>query len=100
MLGSNSVKYLNSGGGGNLQNNSVFHFYDNERKVKSFMESGRYKEDDTEGFDVPFFDLESMLVATAYFSNANKLGQGGFGPVYKVISFIRYRSQPISAGFC
>ncbi|KAB2610565.1 G-type lectin S-receptor-like serine/threonine-protein kinase [Pyrus ussuriensis x Pyrus communis] len=66
-----------------VQKNSVLHFYDSGRKVKSFIESGRSKDDDTEGFDVPFFDLESILVATNYFSNANKLGQGGFGPVYK-----------------
>ncbi|XP_050134940.1 G-type lectin S-receptor-like serine/threonine-protein kinase At4g03230 isoform X1 [Malus sylvestris] len=66
-----------------VQKNSVLHFYDSGRKVKSFIESGRFKDDDTEGFDVPFFDLESILVATDYFSNANKLGQGGFGPVYK-----------------
>lgn len=34
--------------------------------------------------DVPFYDLESILSATDNFSDANKLGQGGFGPVYKV----------------
>ena len=33
----------------------------------------------------PFLDLESILVATDSFSDANKLGQGGYGPVYKVI---------------
>ncbi|PRQ55808.1 putative protein kinase RLK-Pelle-DLSV family [Rosa chinensis] len=57
--------------------------HDSERKVKNLIESGRFKDDDTEGIDVPSFDLESILVATTYFSNANKLGQGGFGPVYK-----------------
>uniref|UniRef100_M1AFZ1 Receptor-like serine/threonine-protein kinase n=3 Tax=Solanum tuberosum TaxID=4113 RepID=M1AFZ1_SOLTU len=35
--------------------------------------------------DVPYFCLETILVATDNFSNANKLGQGGFGPVYKGI---------------
>ncbi|KAM3221984.1 hypothetical protein P3L10_021254 [Capsicum annuum] len=33
--------------------------------------------------DVPFFSLNSILVATENFSNASKLGRGGFGPVYK-----------------
>ncbi|KAL3624701.1 hypothetical protein CASFOL_031369 [Castilleja foliolosa] len=33
--------------------------------------------------DVPFYDLNIILSATDNFSNANKLGQGGFGPVYK-----------------
>ena len=62
----------------------MLQLYDSERRVKSLIESGRFKGDDAKGIDVPFFDLESILVATAYFSNANKLGQGGFGPVYKV----------------
>ncbi|KAK6797553.1 hypothetical protein RDI58_005255 [Solanum bulbocastanum] len=40
-------------------------------------------EDDKKRIDLPFFNLESILVATDNFSDANKLGQGGFGPVYK-----------------
>lgn len=31
------------------------------------------------------FDLNSISVATDNFSDANKLGQGGFGAVYKVV---------------
>ncbi|KAL3624697.1 hypothetical protein CASFOL_031365 [Castilleja foliolosa] len=33
--------------------------------------------------DVPLYDLNIILSATDNFSDANKLGQGGFGPVYK-----------------
>ncbi|GFP93767.1 g-type lectin s-receptor-like serine/threonine-protein kinase at4g03230 [Phtheirospermum japonicum] len=33
--------------------------------------------------DVPFYNLNIILSATDNFSDANKLGQGGFGPVYK-----------------
>ncbi|XP_016492884.1 G-type lectin S-receptor-like serine/threonine-protein kinase At4g03230 isoform X2 [Nicotiana tabacum] len=40
-------------------------------------------EDDKRQIDVPFFSLNSILVATDNFSNATKLGRGGFGPVYK-----------------
>ncbi|KAH0651906.1 hypothetical protein KY284_031818 [Solanum tuberosum] len=40
-------------------------------------------EDDKKRIDVPFFSLNSILVATENFSNASKLGRGGFGPVYK-----------------
>lgn len=29
--------------------------------------------------------FESVALATDYFSDANKLGEGGFGPVYKVL---------------
>lgn len=31
-----------------------------------------------------FFDLAALKEATDDFSEANKLGEGGFGPVYKV----------------
>ncbi|XP_048319086.2 G-type lectin S-receptor-like serine/threonine-protein kinase At1g11410 isoform X2 [Ziziphus jujuba] len=33
--------------------------------------------------DLPFFDLRTLITATDNFSVANKLGQGGFGSVYK-----------------
>lgn len=33
--------------------------------------------------DVRFFDLSTVVAATDNFSSANKLGQGGFGSVYK-----------------
>ncbi|XP_024028214.1 G-type lectin S-receptor-like serine/threonine-protein kinase At1g61490 [Morus notabilis] len=33
--------------------------------------------------ELPMFDFNRILVATDYFSTGNKLGQGGFGPVYK-----------------
>lgn len=31
------------------------------------------------------YDLSTLQAATENFSDENKLGQGGFGPVYKVI---------------
>ncbi|KAK4354249.1 hypothetical protein RND71_026443 [Anisodus tanguticus] len=40
-------------------------------------------DDDKKQIDVPFFNLKSILAATDNFSDANKLGRGGFGPVYK-----------------
>lgn len=63
--------------------NLGFHFNGSERLVKDLIDSDRFNEDDTKAIDVPCFDLESLLAATDNFSNANKLGQGGFGPVYK-----------------
>lgn len=38
--------------------------------------------------DVPFYNLDVISSATDNFSDSNKLGQGGFGPVYKVITHI------------
>ena len=33
----------------------------------------------------PYFDFAYIEAATNNFSDSNKLGEGGFGPVYKVI---------------
>ncbi|KAF9609256.1 hypothetical protein IFM89_014450 [Coptis chinensis] len=43
-------------------------------------ELGEFEGDDVE---LPFFDLVTIKLATNNFSEENKLGQGGFGPVYK-----------------
>ncbi|MFS7985328.1 putative non-specific serine/threonine protein kinase [Helianthus anomalus] len=37
-----------------------------------------------EDLDLPLFGLSTLLKATNHFSCSNKLGEGGFGPVYKV----------------
>ncbi|XP_077243468.1 cysteine-rich receptor-like protein kinase 15 isoform X2 [Tasmannia lanceolata] len=41
------------------------------------------------GRDLPLIDFDNLKVATNNFSNANKLGEGGFGPVYKEIAVKR-----------
>lgn len=69
---------------GTFPRNLGLHFNGSERLVKDLIDSDRFNEDETKAIDVPCFDLESLLAATDNFSNANKLGQGGFGPVYKV----------------
>ncbi|KAM1010104.1 hypothetical protein TB1_044748 [Malus domestica] len=55
--------------------------FDSERRVKELIDTREFKEE--EGIDVPFFDMQTILDATDNFSNENKLGQGGYGPVYK-----------------
>ncbi|XP_027151637.1 G-type lectin S-receptor-like serine/threonine-protein kinase At4g27290 [Coffea eugenioides] len=49
--------------------------------------SERYpsREYDKEDVDLPLFDWQTVVQATNYFSSDNKLGAGGFGPVYKGI---------------
>lgn len=37
--------------------------------------------------ELPLFDLGTIAAATDNFSILNKLGEGGFGPVYKVSLF-------------
>ncbi|KAM6552005.1 hypothetical protein CsatB_001813 [Cannabis sativa] len=64
----------------------------NKRKASIAMNndliwtSGKLKRGGGDDHDQPelhFFDLDSVVMATNRFSIANKLGQGGFGPVYK-----------------
>ena len=70
------------------QGSAAFRLYDSERKVKDLIHSDQFREDEKEGIDVPFFNLKSILAATDYFSDTKMLGQGGFGPVYKVLNFL------------
>ena len=44
------------------------------------LDEGRRK------LDLPIFDISIILATTDNFSPTKRLGQGGFGPVYKVLS--------------
>ena len=44
-----------------------------------------YCEEEREDMELPLFDFTTIADATDNFSSNNKLGQGGFGPVYKVM---------------
>ncbi|XP_042469971.1 receptor-like serine/threonine-protein kinase SD1-8 [Zingiber officinale] len=41
------------------------------------------EETEEQDLDLPLFDLDTIVNATGNFSTGNKLGEGGFGPVYK-----------------
>ncbi|PKI73775.1 hypothetical protein CRG98_005846 [Punica granatum] len=56
---------------------SVAHHGDDESRSRHVLEY------DSRTSDLPFFDLSTIATATDNFSFINKLGQGGFGSVYK-----------------
>ena len=62
-----------------------------------------YGRDDDNRGEMNYFNLSTILTATNNFSDANKLGEGGFGPVYKVkksiIINIYYSSLEIIGSF-
>ncbi|WJX30433.1 hypothetical protein P8452_18972 [Trifolium repens] len=53
----------------------VFYVYQKRKQREEY--------EDQQDFDLPFFSFSTMISATNDFSNYNKLGEGGFGPVYK-----------------
>lgn len=61
-----------------------------EEYLQELMASDSFKDlneaggDRREGHDVNIFSFGSIAASTNDFSDENKLGQGGFGPVYKV----------------
>jgi hypothetical protein len=56
--------------------------------ILGMTKGGQRKDCDNEGgkedMELPIFDIATIANATDNFSNNNKLGEGGFGPVYKV----------------
>ncbi|XP_022856729.1 putative cysteine-rich receptor-like protein kinase 20 [Olea europaea var. sylvestris] len=55
-----------------------------ERSSLSYLEL-ELGEDNKNDTGVPFYSWKSILASTENFSDVHKLGQGGFGPVYKVL---------------
>lgn len=46
--------------------------------------------EDIENTDSLFIDLSTLRAATGNFSESNRIGEGGFGSVYKVQSYISH----------
>ena len=59
----------------------------------------KQNKDGQAGHELQIFSFESISVATNNFSTENKLGEGGFGPVYKVNSSLSL-SYSLANPFC
>ena len=55
--------------------------------MKLSPESVALTELESEDRELPSVDFKRIVNATDNFSRKNKLGEGGFGPVYKVIDY-------------
>lgn len=47
-------------------------------------------EDEVEELELPLIEFEAVVTATEHFSDCKKIGEGGFGIVYKVKIVNRY----------
>ncbi|KAI9198458.1 hypothetical protein LWI28_016220 [Acer negundo] len=59
--------------------------FDSERSLSNYRDSSNANSSASESGDIEitFFELNTVIAATENFSSANKLGRGGFGPVFK-----------------
>jgi hypothetical protein len=71
-----------------------------ERSQDLLMTEGVYtsnreqtSEKNMDDLELPFFDFNTITMATNNFSEENKLGQGGFGIVYKVCFCICHHNK-------
>ncbi|KAJ6796526.1 receptor-like serine/threonine-protein kinase SD1-8 [Iris pallida] len=53
-----------------------------KKRVKISKSAHNYQEADGKDLELPLFDLTTIVAATDNFSASNKLGEGGFGPVF------------------
>ncbi|XP_072950999.1 cysteine-rich receptor-like protein kinase 10 [Typha angustifolia] len=63
----------------------LFICFRRRKAVRTIARNGRDNQQDIVTSEAQLFDLDTLKAATNGFSDANKLGEGGFGPVYKGI---------------
>ncbi|CAN6684245.1 unnamed protein product [Malus baccata var. baccata] len=79
-------KFSLSDGNGRKIQNELLNFMSSNRRNdhgRGFQNYGKMGHSELSAFSYP-----SVLAATCNFSEENKLGQGGFGPVYKVTGYM------------
>ena len=81
-----------------LQRSNLYLFY--FHILKAFV-----NEDQKQDLELPLVSLDKIVKATNNFSINNKLGQGGFGAVYKVntlneILYQKNKLKPCTNGSC
>ncbi|XP_058072873.1 cysteine-rich receptor-like protein kinase 10 isoform X2 [Magnolia sinica] len=54
-----------------------------QKAMTEIMGAQTMQEEEVKAQELPLIDLDTIEEATNYFSDENKLGEGGFGPVYK-----------------
>lgn len=59
-------------------------FFADKKQSKEMLEGGIIDAEDDDGEQMFYLNLHDIMAATNAFSEENKLGEGGFGPVYKV----------------
>lgn len=61
----------------------IFYIRKKKAKTKNSLEKDCNDEDENEVMELPIFDMKTIIKATENFSIDKKLGEGGFGAVYK-----------------
>jgi hypothetical protein len=72
---------------GNEDENRMNNLFSDTSTSKYHQESREFDES-TRNSDLPYFNLNIIAATIDNFSDANKLGEGGFGLVYKVASLL------------